>query len=752
MAQRILFVTVLVILWLLPGKTWAVPAYPYKVVVATADGKTAEIFMQGDENYKFATTVDGFTLLSDASGWWYATTDAEGSVVKSDFPLMAADDETDALRVFKASCPKGLLPTISNATAGSRGMTENRAAAHSPITGERRALVVLMQFRDLTFKKTNAEFTRLFNDIDYHENNATGSVRDFYRYASEGQLDYVSDIYGPYTAKNDMNYYGANTANGGNDAHAVELCVEAMCSLPHDIDYSAYDNNGDGLIDNVHIIFAGYGEEAGGPANAIWSHEYPHRISLRNEIGYSLAGYSCSPELRGNTGERISRIGVVCHELGHALGAMDYYDTNYDTGGSYEGTGKWDIMASGSWNDDGRTPPNFNPYVRSEVFGWNEQILLDVEETVSIAVAASAADTPTAVYRINTGSDGDYFLLENRQQEGFDAALPGKGLMVYHVHPKLSRYLGTNTINASHPQTFYPVCAAGSNPNDKQYGNINSAGCPFPGSKSVRTFTPTSSPAALAWNGSAANVSLTSITQAADGNILISTKPGADIPPDDPEPPVDTLKSLAYLESFETNISESMVVTSIAGPNQWRTYKKGNLTMNPEYIPEPTNGLRLLMLYSGKNNTTCESELATTNISVEAGKEYTLSFDVYTCILSVPIAPTLELYIKDKYGEHKLYELNNVTDKWTTVEIPLVFADEEFQYKLYGLIHSGGIFIDNIRLFKEETVAADIDTAIKKSPSSVLYSLTGVRLNNRGKGLVIVRRGDGHFYKHVIRH
>ena len=77
--------------------------------------------------------------------------------------------------------------------------------------------------------------------------------------------------------------------------------------------------------------------------------------------GMKIDRYSCTPELRGNRGGGISRIGPCCHEMGHALGAMDYYDTDYTTGGSFEGTGVWDVMAQGSWNNDGITPGTFQP-------------------------------------------------------------------------------------------------------------------------------------------------------------------------------------------------------------------------------------------------------------------------------------------------------------------------------------------------------------------------------------------------------
>lgn len=727
------------------SRSFAVPAYPRKVVVSDANGNPVEIFMRGDEHLKYAQTTDGYTLLSDTKGWWYASLVDSNTVIKSDYMLMSKEDETDELRKFKLECPKGIVPKhkLKPETYRTQGVRVVRS--NNPVLGERRALVIMMQYRDLVFKKTREDFEALFNQIGYNENGATGSVRDFYKFASQSQLDYVSDVYGPFTAQNPMSYYGANRANGGDDMRPLELCIEAVNNLPSDIDYSVYDNDGDGLVDNVHIIFAGYGEEAGASSDAIWAHEYPHRINLKNEIGFSLAGYSCSPELRGNRGTGISNIGVVCHELGHALGAMDYYDTNYGTGGEYLGTGNWDIMAGGSWNDDGRTPPNFNPYVRSTVFGWNNQVVLGADQRISMSQMDINNPKQTVVYRMNTGSNDDYFLLENRQQNGFDAAIPGAGLIVYHVHPYIDRYNNTNTVNATHPQGLYPVCASYSEPSKKKYGNINSGECPFPGSKMVTSFSPDTSPAAVAWNGSAAQVSISNITMnVSDGSVSFTTGDEIIDEPENPDLPIE--KELIYHESFETSISGQMAITSIAGKETWRTYAKGDFVMNADYIPQATDGRKILMLFSGKGNLLNESEVISPDIEVEPGSNYTISFNIYCEANPASDIPSFNLFVEDEYGEYDIFNLKEATKQWKSVELPLTFAGDVFRYKLNGKVYMGGVFVDNLRLYKEED-ATSIDGVPKSSDMSVdIYRLDGGHLNDKDiatlpAGIYIIRQG-----------
>lgn len=725
----------------------AVPAYPNKIWVMAANGKYVAISMRGDENLKYAVTEDDYTLLCDSTGWWYAAYTEETGVVKSDFMLMAADDETKELKQYKATCPKMLIPKRDVHNHVNRIIGVNNAKQKGPIVGERRALVILMQYKDLRFKTTRKDFESLFNELDYHKGNATGSVRDYYHFASQGQLDYVSDIYGPYTTKNNMSYYGGNTVVGGNDSHAVELCIEAMKCLPDTIDYSQYDNDGDGLIDNVHIIYAGYGEEAGGSSSAIWAHEYPHRIILTSEIGYSLAGYSCSPELRGNQGSNISHIGVVCHELGHALGAMDYYDTNYGTGGEYNGTGQWDIMATGSWNDDGRTPANFNPYVRTAIFGWNKQETLAPEQQIVMPRMEADNAEQTAVYRMDTGSEGDYFLLENRQQYGFDAALPGAGLMVYHVHPNIERYRSTNTINATHPQAMYPVCASYSEPSKKKYGNINSKECPFPGSNNVKSFTPFSMPAAVAWNGSDSKVSVQDITlYASNGSIAFTTGGDLVVGPDDPGHIEEG--QVIYKESFEQGIADSITVTSVLGNSQWQSYKKGSFISGANNIPEPTDGDRLLMLYAAKTNIASESEATSAYIEIESGCGYTLSLDLQLVSNVSMRLPQFNLYMEDEYGEYSLFSQNDLTTGWQHIELPLVFAGNRVRYKLHGNIVTGGIFVDNIVLRQDEVQSSIGQTTISPSDNGTVYSLNGLTIGKYKdvrqsiqKGIYIISSG-----------
>lgn len=490
-----LLVLVLITVVIGAFQAFGIPAYPKRVPIIV-DGDTLYLQIKGDEHNKYAMDKDGLALLQTENGWYYATMEKDGRTIPSEFKLTAESKRSRALKNFLETKSQNIKPSLGNV----HNMPDKiNVISNTPVIGQRRVLVIMMQFRDKLFTKKPDDFKRLFNENNYQEDGAIGSVRDYYNYVSYNQLDLQCDIMGPYTSMQNMAFYGSNTTAGGNDQNPYVLFEEAIENVVKEINLSDYDADGDGYVDNVHIIYAGYGEEAGASSNAIWAHEMT--FSAITIQGMKINKYSCAPELRGNMGNGISRIGPHCHEIGHALGAMDYYDTNYETDGSYQGTGQWDVMASGSWNNDGICPANFNPYVKVYNFGWAEAKSLQTDAENTIIPYSVKGD----IYRLDTGHDNDFYLIENRQQEYFDKAVPGTGLLIYHIGPDIKEKSLSNTINSTHPQQCYPVCAGAkvSRPSSQvqSYGNINSSECPYPGSSQNVLFSDSSIPAALTFNG-----------------------------------------------------------------------------------------------------------------------------------------------------------------------------------------------------------------------------------------------------------
>ena len=363
MHYRVLFIIALLLNCLCAD---AVPAYPKKIPI-TVDGQTVYIRLFGDEFNKRAETTDGYTLLNNGKEWFYAEKDAEGYLKASKFKLTAQRDR--AVNEFLKGIPQHLErdQKESSRARAIRAQRQAHSGTRSAV-GKRKVLIILMQYTDLAFVKSQEDFDHLFNLAGYSEDGAAGSVYDFYTDVSYGQLNLKCDVIGPFKSAYNRAHYGKNDRDG-DDQDPYSLFFEAMEYASQTVQLKDYDSNGDGYIDNVHIVFAGHGEEAGASSDAIWSHECTFSDFYEYQ-GMKVDRYSCAPELRGKSGEGISRIGPHCHEIGHALGAMDFYDTNYDKGGKFEGTGDWDVMASGSWNEDGVVPPDFNPYVKMYDYGW----------------------------------------------------------------------------------------------------------------------------------------------------------------------------------------------------------------------------------------------------------------------------------------------------------------------------------------------------------------------------------------------
>ncbi len=479
--------------------TFAIPAYPFPVEYKQPDGTVVTVQLRGDEFIRNAYSVDGYTLmLNSEGGYEYAILDAQQNLTPSGVLAQDMAERSFQAQQFLGRVQKGLSYSAEQMSMLKQieAMKKKEAAAKKafPTSGSRKLVCVLIGFQDLKFTKTKKDFDNLFNQVNYSTGGASGSVKDYYAENSHGKLDLSVTVAGPYVAANKMSYYGGNNVNN-NDANPRALASEAVKLADADVDYADFDNDGDGSVDGIYVIYAGYGEEAGASSDAIWAHAWSFPTVILD--GKRLNRYSCSAELRGNRGSGISRIGVICHEFGHVLGAPDYYDTNYGTGGRFSGTGSWDIMAGGSWNNGGATPAHHNVYTKVKIYNWATAKVLSSKQKVTLK---NVVDNNTGFYQINTKTKGEYFIIENRQQKGFDLKIPGHGMMIYHVHSGVGAV--GNSINATYPQRMYPVCASASedpNSSPSSYGSINSGGCPFPGTSKGGSFTDTSTPSSKSW-------------------------------------------------------------------------------------------------------------------------------------------------------------------------------------------------------------------------------------------------------------
>lgn len=492
----------------------AVVAYPGWINFQQPNGVMVKIRLHGNEFVKWAESEDGYTLLHDNLGnLVYADLDVNGDLVSTNMQAVNINERPEYMRKRLQMINKRLVFSsrqvnmIKQLIQTRKRTSERVQSIKKPVIGKKKMLLILVEFADYKFQHTRENFEMLLNQLNYTNAYLYGSVRDFYLENSFGQLDIITDVTDIYKLSSNRAFYGSN--NGlGQDLRPDKMALEAVSMADEDVDYTKYDNDGDGIVDGVHIIYAGPGEEAGGGSDCIWAHSWNIYAKLD---GVQINKYSCSPEIRGSRGSNITNIGVICHELGHVLGCNDFYDTDYYTNGLYEGTGNWDLMASGNWNNDGACPAHFNPYIKIYDFGWAEPQIFNEATYVELH-----AKSKTGFVRINTQTEGEYFLLEYRSRSGFDSYIPGHGLMVYRASEGLSRY-SDNTINARHRQQFYPLCANSKfkipNEDPDSYGNTNSASTPFPGILNVKELTDFTTPSMTNWNGALTDLSITEIEE-----------------------------------------------------------------------------------------------------------------------------------------------------------------------------------------------------------------------------------------------
>ena len=735
----------------------AVPAYPNKIAL-TINGESVYITLKGDENCKYAEDEEGYSILPTEKGWVYATEDENGTVKFSDYYLSPLRSMTNQTKAFLQKTKKGLIPpkTIIQ-TEKTAALSNIYREEKKPAIGFRKALIILMQFKDLKFSKSNEDFQRLFNEERYKEDGALGSVYDYYKWASYGQLDLKSDVIGPFTSYNNMSYYGGNTGLSGNDQNPYALFSEAIDYAIKEVSLSDYDADGDGYVDNIHIIYAGYGEEAGASSNAIWAHEMTFRtITVQ---GMKIDRYSCAPELRGNQGIGISRIGPHCHEIGHALGAMDYYDTDYETGGQYQGTGKWDIMASGSWNDNGIAPAGFNPYVKIYDFGWTEAKFLENKETNTIDVSSKKGN----IFRLNTGTNNDFFLIENRDHQYFLSAEPGNGLLIFHIGPNLKSRSSTNTINSTFPQQCYVVCASSSfqKPiaSSSSYGNINSAGCTYPGVNGNSEFSDSSTPAALTINGNKTGINISNISFDNDLISLYYSNVNHENPVD---PPSTQDEGYLWGEDFEQlRLPSSWNFSDIIGNSKAEVITKLSPNSTPT-SPIADNGNGYLKLSALPQQIVGEYRtlglLESPLIKLSENGKYILAFSIRKFNTNPNSCDSISVILNSD-SNVKGYQLVKLDVKaqntWERYSSILPKNYNEFSMGLFfNMDYGTTMFFDNVCIYDipEGTEVKNIsqERENKDHPLNV-YTFSGSKIEQPSRGLYIIRKPNGTFKKIFIK-
>ena len=547
---------------------------PHPNTITQNDGSILTIYPYGNEAVNYLETQNGYTVLLNkkTGNYEFATINASGNLDLSG--LVASDKTASQLQKTSTYTPhlrysksqEDMLIQFFNEETRINDQMGKAGANVFPPFGDRKVLVLMVQYPDMPATIPVSNFEMLMNQPN---NAGTGSYRDYYLSATKNRLRLTGDVYGWFTADSGYKYYG-KTSSPNYSSACTKLLTGAIKSADSVVDFSQYDSDSDGYVDAVILIHSGQGaEEASAPnsGNYIWSFRSTYNSSTLYD-GKKFRAYCMFPEKLWNGGTpTIVGIGVIAHEFGHILDLPDLYSTSYNNSGA----GNYTIMAAGSWLNNQKTPSIFDAWSRS-VLGWTNPVVITNVGNYTIPYCVSDSNF---AFRINTKKSSEYFLLENRQNKGFDKFLPSKGLAVWHINTgyagKLSQ-LSNNTNNDTSALGVQLIQADGLREMERNINNGN-LGDLFPGSTNKKNLTPFTNPSTnLQTTYAPTNIFITNITLNPDSSITFrfSSQPSAAFS-------ADRVSGCAPLTVSLTNSSMS------AASFKW-TYGDGttnNTTLNP---------------------------------------------------------------------------------------------------------------------------------------------------------------------------
>ena len=668
--------------------TFAIPAYPKPLKVKQADGSWLTIQMRGDEHGHYVLTPDGIPLVFNARQENYEYADwKDGKVQASGIKAVEASERTAKVKAFVESLDKSailesfkrarlqqLQQTLSsrrNASLKAGSNPQKEKLNNFPTIGEVHSLVILVQFADTKFSTVGSDAHQFFNNMlnepgFTYSNGANGSARDFYLNSSNGRFQPQFDVIGPVTLPEKYSYYGANQGSSVDNPARLEQFVREACTLADPlVDFSQYDHNQDGYIDNIYFFYAGKGEADSGDGNAIWPHSAYYsdmakdaglsETSLKLD-GIEVGNYTCSNEINGTLiTPQPAGIGTFVHEFGHVLGLADHYDVNY--GMTTFAPGSFDTMAQASYNNNGNTPAAFSAYERA-CLGWLDLTVLK-NGVDSLNVLPDLNDSNKAyVVPVGGTNDEEYFIMENRQKKGWDAFIPGHGMLLWHIDYDAKAW-EKNELNITGTHQRVDIVEA-----DNKLTDNTRAGDPFPGTSNVTQCNLTS------WAGGKV-MSLDDIEEK-DGiiNLMLG---GLNLKLNTPDVKV-------------TEVQDSSIVVGWTDVPVAKRY-----VLN---ISSVVNGKKeSLPLYNNKVYTAAQPSLHVEGLSPETTYEITLqanrgsySSDVYTQQLTTAAIPFSKYYVTDvkatavgKTGFTASWKGMEAADDYVVTLHKLVYATESTQ-------------------------------------------------------------------------
>ena len=459
--------------------SFAVPASPSFFEWMQPDGTVLTVKAVGDEYFHFYEDHDGNVYFADEDGF-----------------LLKGDPSDFSVREAEGVSRRKKL------NGGKRKINTSY-----PTIGKSKALVILVNFADneFTISEPRKTFERMLNEEGFSDFGATGSARDYFLASSDGRFDITFDVYGPVQLPGNMAYYGAESYRG-HDSYPEEMVINACMQLDDLIDFTEYDRDGDGEIDNVYIFYAGRGQASGGNSNTIWPHSadvYSGFGKYQKYDGVLLNHYAMSNELDAQVS--LSGIGTFCHEFSHVLGLPDFYATTYSSSFT---CGSWSVMDYGPYLNDGHTPPIIGAYERYAL-KWLEPMNLGDEPVTGKLKPLSEANE---AYMLPTDRPNEYYIIENRQQTGWDSFIPGHGMLLWHIDYRQDLWT-SNSVNNDANHLYVDIVEA-----DDIRDERNRDGDSFPGTMGVTEIDDFTRPSIRGWSKAETGRSISRIREI-DGDL-----------------------------------------------------------------------------------------------------------------------------------------------------------------------------------------------------------------------------------------
>lgn len=654
--------------------------------ITLADGTVVKAELVGDEHLTYWRTADGAC---------YRQTPSAG--VFSKVELSALQSEYDAVVAQKAAREKAILESA-------RTSMPVKKVEGSKFQGKKKCLVILANFADTKFKPEHTLdlYKQIINGENYSDETLgfKGSVRDYFKAQSGGQFEIDFDVVGPVDLPKGYAGYGKNDASGRDQAALVYPMVEDAVNLAKDqvTDWKQYDWDGDGLVEEVFVLYAGHGQaKYPQDPDLVW----PHKSAIDPMTvadGVKVSVYACSCEL-GAT-EAIDGIGAFCHEFSHCMGLKDHYDIN----GRGYGTGFWDIMCFGCYNGNSFLPAEYNSYEKM-FCGWKEPIVLNAEPQKIEGMKALAAGGDTYIF-YNDGNENEYYMLENRQKTGWDAALPGEGLIVLHVDYSKGAW-EDNQVNYNAARQRMTVIPADNTLGSTDEDKAGDA-WPYQGNNSLTNY---SRPACTVYNANTdgtgyMNKYLLNITQNADGTISFEYTTKSATKQDKPE------GALLY-ETFDN-------CSGIGGNDGiWDGDNVGLADFFPDndgWSGTPKTGANKCALLG---NATRKANAVTPSFKI--------SEPVVISFLAAPYTGSSDnkLILAANYGCDAVLDVTEfalVPGQWTEVKANVTGSgDAAIRFKT----NDKGVFIDNVCVIPVSLAGISSATADQSPKNGEIYSIDG---------------------------